>query len=89
MPQPGYQKIAIGRIKRFVIIAGGRRFGRRPVDRDPNLQGNISGTEFSPTHFQQRDFGFYEIPLIHLQISPIKRSASTPSTGQITCGKNR
>lgn len=45
-------------------------------------QGNISGTEFSPTHFQQRDFGFYEIPLIHLQISPIRRTSSTPSTAK-------
>jgi hypothetical protein len=43
-------------------------------------QGNISGTEFSPTHFQQRDFHFYEIPLIHLQITPIRRSTSAPST---------
>ena len=43
-------------------------------------QGFVSGQEFSPTHFQQRDFSFYEIPLIHLQITPIKRSGSTPST---------
>lgn len=40
----------------------------------------MSGKEFSPTHFQQRDFSFYEIPLIHLQITPIKRSGSTPRT---------
>jgi hypothetical protein len=46
-------------------------------------QGNISGTEFSPTHFQQRDFGFYEIPLVHLQISPIRRSLSQPSTATL------
>ena len=45
-------------------------------------QGNISGSEFSPTHFQQRDFSFYEIPLIHLQISPIRRSDSSPSTAK-------
>ena len=43
-------------------------------------QGFVSGQEFSPTHFQQREFSFYEIPLIHLQITPIKRSGSTPST---------
>ena len=28
-------------------------------------QGFVSGNEFSPTHFQQRKFSFYEIPLIH------------------------
>lgn len=43
-------------------------------------QGNISGSEFSPTHFQQRDFHFYEIPLLHLQITPIRRKVSTPAT---------
>jgi hypothetical protein len=43
-------------------------------------QGYVSGSEFSPTHFQQREFSFYEIPLIHLQITPIKRSSATPST---------
>ena len=43
-------------------------------------QGNIKGTEFSPTHFQQRHFRFYEIPLIHLQITPIKRTNSSNDT---------
>ena len=43
-------------------------------------QGYVSGREFSPTHFQQRDFSFYEIPLLHIQITPIKRSSATPAT---------
>ena len=43
------------------------------------IQGWVRGAEFSPTHFQQRDFSFYEIPLIHLQITPIRRSGSTPN----------
>ena len=43
-------------------------------------QGHVTGKEFAPTHFRQRDFSFYEIPLVHLQITPIKRSGSTPST---------
>jgi len=42
------------------------------------IQGYVSGSEFSPTHFQQRDFEFYEIPLLRLQITPIWRMASTP-----------
>jgi hypothetical protein len=45
-----------------------------------STQGYVSGEEFSPTHFQLRNFSFYEIPLIHIQITPIKRSGSTPST---------
>lgn len=44
------------------------------------VQGFVSGEEFAPTHFQQRQFSFYEIPLIHLQITPIKRTGSTPAT---------
>lgn len=43
-------------------------------------QGFVSGREFSPTHFQLREFSFYEIPLLHLQITPIKRSGATPRT---------
>ncbi len=42
------------------------------------LQGRVTGQEFSPTHFQVRKFSFYEIPLLHLQITPIKRSGNTP-----------
>ena len=44
------------------------------------IQGRVRGVEFAPTHFQQREFRFYEIPLIHLQITPIRRSANTPKT---------
>jgi hypothetical protein len=43
-------------------------------------QGSVSGDEFSPTHFQLRKFSFYEIPLIHVQITPIKRVGATPKT---------
>lgn len=43
-------------------------------------QGYVSGFEFSPSHFQQREFSFYEIPLLHVQITPIKRSSATPVT---------
>lgn len=41
-------------------------------------QGHVTGTEFSPTHFQTRDFDFYEIPILGLQITPIKRTGTTP-----------
>lgn len=43
-------------------------------------QGFVSGQEFSPTHFQLREFSFYEIPLLHIQITPIKRAGATPRT---------
>jgi hypothetical protein len=44
------------------------------------IQGQVSGVEFSPTHFQQRSFSFYEIPLIQVQITPIRRSAISSAT---------
>jgi hypothetical protein len=44
------------------------------------IQGHVTGVEFAPSHFQQRRFSFYEIPLIHLQITPIRRAAETPAT---------
>lgn len=41
------------------------------------IKGNVSGTEFAPTHFQTREFSFYEIPFLHLQITPIWRKDIT------------
>jgi hypothetical protein len=43
-------------------------------------QGYVSGVEFAPSHFQTRDFNFYEIPLLHLQITPIHRKVRTGKT---------
>lgn len=43
-------------------------------------QGHVSGVEFSPSHFQTREFSFYEIPLLHLQITPIVRQNQTVDT---------
>lgn len=45
-----------------------------------STQGHVSGEEFAPTHFQLRKFSFYEIPVLHIQITPIRRSGSTPPT---------
>ncbi|TWT92682.1 hypothetical protein [Stieleria varia] len=41
------------------------------------FQGHVTGTEFAPSHFQSRDFSFYEIPGLQLQISPITRTGTT------------
>jgi hypothetical protein len=43
-----------------------------------STQGLVKGQEFSPTLFQAREFHFYEIPLLHLQMTPIRRSSATP-----------
>lgn len=36
--------------------------------------GRVEGREFTPTHFTQRSFSFWEVPLLGLQVTPIKRS---------------
>lgn len=41
------------------------------------IQGNVSGVEFSPTHFQTREFAFYEIPILSVQLTPIQRTDIT------------
>lgn len=46
------------------------------------IQGHVSGEEFSPIDFQQRRFSFYEIPLIHVQITPIRRVGTTTDTAR-------
>ncbi len=35
--------------------------------------GSVSGVEFAPDTFQRRTYRYYEIPLIHLKVSPLKR----------------
>ena len=44
------------------------------------VQGFVSGREFSPITFSMRDFQFYEIPMLGLQITPIKRTGTTART---------
>jgi len=39
--------------------------------------GNVSGTEFSPTTFSTRTFGYCEIPLVHWQVTPVVRIAQS------------
>ncbi len=45
------------------------------------VQGHVFGEEFSPSHFQQRSFEFYEIPLLHLQLTPVQRASRTSRAG--------
>ncbi|MFG0290423.1 MAG: hypothetical protein ACF8CQ_19750, partial [Rhodopirellula sp. JB044] len=49
--------------------------------------GFVQGEEFSPSHFRSRTFSFYEIPLIHWQITPIQRKSTTPSTAVLLTQK--
>lgn len=46
------------------------------------IQGPVAGREFNPDDFRQREFSFYEIPLLRLQITPIRRRNSNSETAQ-------
>ncbi len=39
--------------------------------------GRIEGEEFAPAAFQRRTFHYFEVPLVHLQVWPIQRKATT------------
>jgi hypothetical protein len=59
----------------FVLVAAG---GLLVVGYlSTRIFGWVSGEEFSPDSFQRRRFSYYEIPLIHLQITPVSRESST------------
>lgn len=46
------------------------------------LFGRVKGEEFAPTHFQSRSFQYYEIPLVHIQVTPIERKSTTDLVSQ-------
>lgn len=54
----------------FLLVVAGLIFGK----------GNVRGTEFSPTHFQLREFDFYELPGFQWQLTPIRRTAVVQDT---------
>lgn len=39
--------------------------------------GRVSGEEFTPHGFQRRSFHYYELPIVHLQVWPMKRFDAT------------
>ena len=41
------------------------------------LSGFVVGTEFSPYSLKTRSFTYYELPIIHWQVTPIKRTTTT------------
>ena len=41
------------------------------------LFGHVTGEEFCPSTFARRSFHYLEIPLLHVQVSPISRSDAT------------
>ncbi|MEM6778501.1 MAG: hypothetical protein AAF670_12655 [Planctomycetota bacterium] len=44
--------------------------------------GHVVGVEFEPNQFQVRSFQYYEIPWIQIQLTPIRRTVSSPETAR-------
>jgi len=49
--------------------------------------GLIHGEEFSPTTFERRKFGYYEIPLVGFQVSPITHTDVTGTLEEFLVAK--
>lgn len=43
------------------------------------LFGRVSGREFAPSHFQLRRFSFLEIPMLRVQVSPVRYTSMHPA----------
>jgi hypothetical protein len=47
------------------------------------LFGAVRGQEFDPQSFERRNFGFHEIPLLHLQVTPLWRAEANGELEQL------
>jgi hypothetical protein len=45
--------------------------------------GSVHGTEFNPQTFERRMFGFHEIPLVRLQVTPLWRTEANGAVEQL------
>jgi hypothetical protein len=50
--------------------------------------GAVSGTEFNPQTFERRMFGFHEIPLLRLQVTPLWRVEANGGVEQLVTTQN-
>jgi hypothetical protein len=47
------------------------------------LFGRVEGVEFNPHSFERRQFSFYEIPLLRLQVTPLSRTIHSGEVEQL------
>jgi hypothetical protein len=52
------------------------------------LFGGVAGYEFNPQTFERRRFAFFEIPLLRLQVTPLKRTGVSGPVEQSITGNN-
>src|SRR5688572_32714720 len=50
--------------------------------------GSVSGTEFNPQTFERRMFGFHEVPLVRLQVTPLWRVEASGEVEQLVIAQN-
>jgi hypothetical protein len=50
--------------------------------------GGVGGTEFNPQTFERRIFGFYEIPFVRLQVTPLWRTEHNGDVEQLVIAQS-
>lgn len=76
-----------GRTSRAMFVLAGLAGLVFVVYVSTRIFGHVSGEEFSPDSFERRVFEYYEIPLVHLQITPISRQDTTNSLERHLAGQ--
>ncbi len=66
-----------GRLKRWLVRVGILAVILLALVPVVALMGRVEGEEFSPQTFRRRVFVYFEIPLVHLQVLPIRRRDKT------------
>jgi len=72
-PVPGRSRRSAGYRSRLLILLVGGSVIVVVLAAVLLFFGRVAGREFAPTHFQTRSFSYLEIPLLKLQITPIRR----------------
>ena len=46
------------------------------------LFGHVHGEEFAPDTFERRAYSYFELPVLRIQVTPVRRSVSRPDLEQ-------
>ena len=46
------------------------------------LYGHVSGEEFAPDTFERRVYSYFELPVLRIQVTPVRRTVSRPQLEQ-------
>jgi tetratricopeptide (TPR) repeat protein len=67
---------ALGALGVLIVVALGTR-----------MYGSVSGEEFAPDTFQRRSYRYYELPLLRIKVTPVRRTTITPELAEVLTDK--